>query len=332
MKTPAEALEEISRALFIPDVVYVPGPDYQLVPLRRSEHPERWRRLVGSEDEAVITKVGPDPLIGKGVVATSSSSSPEIMTAMIDALDLRAGMRVLEIGTGTGYNAAVLAYILGAENVTSIEIDPEVAAQARSALDRAGYPLHVVTGDGANGYAPAAPYDRVVVTASVHTVPHAWIEQTRPGGILLIPWAPTVHPDWPLARLTVTGQGAAEGRFIGQAGFMPLRAQHLLPRVSHETEERWVAAGKPDLTRFGVTVTAEGQTVWLDSPDNPIASEGGRAQQTRSRMSGLRSGVPFSTISMAPSRACRARGKRETSSAYRESSGAPLVTVSPGLA
>ncbi len=190
---------------------------------------------------------------------------------MINELDLSSGMRVLEIGTGTGYNAAVLAYLLGAQNVISVEIDPEVAEEARKALAKIGYSPTVVTGDGEDGYMRCAPYDRIMVTAAAHTVPYAWVEQTRPGGMILVPWAPTVHPDAPLLRLTVRDDGTADGRFIAKAGFMPLRAQHLLPRVSHETEERWTKAGCPDYPRYGVTVTAEGQRVWLDSPANPVS-------------------------------------------------------------
>ena len=233
----------------------------------------------------MITKVGLDPTVpaelcdpesGRGLVATSSSSSPRIMARMINALDLSPGMRILEIGTGTGYNAAVLAYLLGEHSVISIEIDPEVAENARAALHRAGYRVKVITGDGEGGYPPGAPYDRIIVTAAAHTVPYAWVEQTRPGGVILVPWAPTVHPDSPLARLTVCDDGTADGRFIGTGGFMPMSAQHLLPRISHETEERWIKAGRPDYSRYGITVTADGQCVWLDSPDNPVTgSDGG---------------------------------------------------------
>ncbi|WP_131739379.1 methyltransferase domain-containing protein [Actinomadura roseirufa] len=282
VRTPEEALAAISREDFIPDLVYVPGPDYWLVPLVRSAEPGRWRRLVNGDDEPVVTKVGYDPTVpadlcdpesGRGMVATSSSSSPRIMARMIDTLELAPGMRVLEIGTGTGYNAAVLAFLLGVDQVTSIEIDPEVAEQARTALGKSGWPVQVITGDGEAGYPPGAPYDRIIVTAAAHTVPYAWVEQTRPGGMLLVPWAPTVHPGRPLARFAVSGTGRAEGRFIGEAGFMPLHAHHLLPRVDHDTEERWRQAGRPDYARYGITVTREGQRIWLDSPTNPIPAE-----------------------------------------------------------
>jgi protein-L-isoaspartate(D-aspartate) O-methyltransferase len=94
-------------------------------------------------------------------------------------------MRVLEIGTGTGYNAALLAHRLGSAAVTSVEIDPDLAEQARRALTTSGYLLGVTTADGARGYPPHAPYDRIMSTAAVHQVPYPWIAQTRPGGKIL---------------------------------------------------------------------------------------------------------------------------------------------------
>jgi protein-L-isoaspartate(D-aspartate) O-methyltransferase len=207
----------------------------------------------------------------KGAWPTSSSTAPEGIIKMIDALELQPGVRVLEIGTGSGYNAAVLAHLLGAENVTSVEIDPALADHARQALDRAGYPVQVVTGDGTEGYAPGALYDRVVVTASVHTMPYAWVEQTKPGGILVVPWAATFHPDGPLVKLTVRNDGTAEGRFFSPGFYMPVRDQRVSQGVVQETKKRWAKAGEPDCTRYGVTVTPEGQRIWLDSPAHPIA-------------------------------------------------------------
>ncbi|MEV0403484.1 methyltransferase domain-containing protein [Actinoallomurus sp. NPDC050550] len=273
-----EALAAVPRELFIPDQIFVSNDHGWLVPLRRSEDPERWQQLVAA-DNAIITRTAFDPTLpaelcdsttGRGVDATSSSSAPHIMARMIDALELRAGTRVLEIGTGTGYNAAVLAHLLGAENVTSIEIDPAAAEHARRALEKAGYPVRVITGDGEHGHPGSAPYDRIVATAAAHTVPIAWVEQVRPGGVILVPWAPTFHPDWPLCRLVVRPDGTAEGRFVGPSWFMPLRDQRVQPRVMQEAEEKWIKVGRPDSSRYGLTVTPESQYVWLDSPDNPI--------------------------------------------------------------
>ncbi|MGH3495148.1 MAG: methyltransferase domain-containing protein, partial [Sciscionella sp.] len=104
---------------------------------------------------------------GKEGDISSSASRPDVVASMLAVLDVEAGMTVCEIGTGTGYNAAVLAARLGAENVTTIEIDPEIAARARRSLRATGHDVTVVTGDGALGYPPRAPYDRVIATASV---------------------------------------------------------------------------------------------------------------------------------------------------------------------
>jgi protein-L-isoaspartate(D-aspartate) O-methyltransferase len=265
----SDAVKAIPRETFIPEVIWVHRGDGWSVPVRRGREPERWAELASSGDSIVI-QMDDGTATEKGAWPTSSSTAPEGIIEMIDALELQPGMRVLAIGTGSGYNAAVLAYLLNPGNVITVEIDPTLAEHARQALDRAGYPVQVVTGDGAEGYGPGAPYDRVVVTASVHTLPYAWVEQTRPGGLLVVPWAATFHPDWPLAKLTVRDDGTAEGRFIRPGFYMPVRDQRVSQGVLQETKERWVTAGEPDCTRYGVTVTPEGQRIWLDSPATPI--------------------------------------------------------------
>lgn len=146
------------------------------------------------------------------------------MVEMIDALVLDEGMRVLEIGAGTGYNAAVMSAITGTR-VISIEIDPDVAVQARTALDKAGYPVEVVTGDGAEGAPVYAPFDRVIATAAVRDIPHAWVEQTRPGGRVLMPWRTDLDQGGRLLVLSVCQDGSAVGRFGDGLSFMPLRQQ-----------------------------------------------------------------------------------------------------------
>ncbi|WP_242902838.1 methyltransferase domain-containing protein [Actinomadura terrae] len=249
-----------------------------LVPLRRTDDPERWHELVAA-DAPVVTQVAPDPALppgdadpatGKGMISTGSSSAPFVMARLIEAMDVEPGMRVLEIGTGTGYNAAVLAHLVGAENVVSVEIDPVAAASARAALKAVGRPVEVVTADGESGHPPGAPYDRIVATASAHTVPYTWVRQTRPGGLIIVPLAPTVHPEWPLVVLEVREDGTARGRCVAPSPFMPLRAQHVDAQSTREAEEHWKATGEPKVSRYGLTVTSEGQRVWLDSPDNPL--------------------------------------------------------------
>ncbi len=118
----------------------------------------------------------------------SSSSMPGIMAEMLDRLNLEEGHRVLEIGAGTGYNAALLKDVVGPGGVVvAVDIEPQMADWARSSLAEAGYPVEVITGDGRDGYADGAPYDRIIVTASAWDIPRAWAEQLTQGGLLVLP-------------------------------------------------------------------------------------------------------------------------------------------------
>ncbi len=119
----------------------------------------------------------------------SSASQPSMMAEMLEQLSVQPGDRVLEIGTGSGYNAALLAELVGGTgSVVTVEIEQDLATDARRALDAAGYErVTVVVGDGAEGYAPGAPYDAIIVTAGVPDVPEAWTAQLAEGGRLVVP-------------------------------------------------------------------------------------------------------------------------------------------------
>jgi protein-L-isoaspartate O-methyltransferase len=144
---------------------------------------------------------------------------------MLDELRPHPGQRVLEIGTGTGWHAALLAHLVGAEYVTSVEVDPVVAERARAALDSAGYgKVTVITGDGAAGHPERAPYDRVIATVGVARVRYPWVEQTRPGGRLVVPLTGGYQPPGVVA-LTAHGDGTASGRLARPADFTALRGQ-----------------------------------------------------------------------------------------------------------
>jgi protein-L-isoaspartate O-methyltransferase len=142
---------------------------------------------------------------------------------MLSALQLKPHMSVLEIGTGTGWNAAILAARLGDEQVVSIEVDPQLAEDARIALAMADLKPLVVTGDGTEGYSLAAPYDRILATAATQQVPYAWVEQTKMGGLIVTPWGTAYH-NGTLLKLHKTDDGAT-GHFGGNVGFMWLRGQ-----------------------------------------------------------------------------------------------------------
>jgi protein-L-isoaspartate(D-aspartate) O-methyltransferase len=118
----------------------------------------------------------------------SSSSQPSIMAAMLEALALEPGHRVLEVGTGTGYNAALLSELVGpAGRVTSVELDPELATRAAAALAEGSHRVHVVVGDGRDGWPAGAPYDRMIVTASAPGVPRPWFDQLAEDGLVVMP-------------------------------------------------------------------------------------------------------------------------------------------------
>ncbi|WP_219500012.1 protein-L-isoaspartate(D-aspartate) O-methyltransferase [Nonomuraea ceibae] len=313
--------------------------------------PDAWWEGVYS-DASLITQADDgagDPATGEGSW-TSSLSAPGAVFASLAHLYVHDGQRVLDVGTG--WTAALLSARLGDDHVTTVEVDPAVADQAAKNLVVCGRSPHLVVGDGALGHAAGAPYDRVHATCGVQRVPWAWVEQTRPGGVIVTPWS----PGWAyghLLRLTV-GRDRAVGRLVGSAGYMLMRAQRhpvpdrlgdrpehrttpidprdvawddygadvaiaaLVPGVvsattsegddtmevrvwdgdgswattgyrqdrrgfavaSHGTRRlwdevtdaylTWVEWGRPARDRYGVTVTGEGQQIWLDTPDRVI--------------------------------------------------------------
>ncbi|MGQ0779177.1 MAG: methyltransferase domain-containing protein [Pseudonocardiales bacterium] len=119
------------------------------------------------------------------LVSTSSSTMPGLMARMLEALDVRDGHRVLEIGTGTGYNAALLCHRLGSSNVVSIDIDPTLVTAARDQLASLDHYPTLMVGDGTAGVAQHGPYDRIIATAAIPEIPLPWIEQLAPGGKIL---------------------------------------------------------------------------------------------------------------------------------------------------
>ncbi|ASO21833.1 protein-L-isoaspartate O-methyltransferase [Actinoalloteichus hoggarensis] len=165
---------------------------------------------------------------------------------MLAALDPQPGDRVLEIGTGTGWNAALLRHRVGAAGrVTTIEVDPGLAESARRALAAADVAAEVVTADGTAGWPAGAPYDRIIATASVReTVPPAWPAQLRPGGRLVTPWGTDYGNG---ALLTLDLDGTAAGRFAGNLAFLRLRS-HQRSLFGWEPDPDTVAAAEVTTT------------------------------------------------------------------------------------
>ncbi|MFJ3650913.1 methyltransferase domain-containing protein [Streptomyces murinus] len=285
-----EPFARVPRHLFVP-YYFVAGPrGYER---RWGESPDprarvRWVRGAYA-DEPLATRLRDGELL-------SSSSQPSLMARMLAALRVEDGDRVLEVGAGTGYNAALLAERLGDDDlVTSVELEPEITESARAHLAAAGYRPTVVTGDGARGVPGRAPFDRIIATCALPTVPRAWLAQCRPGARVLLPLATG------LLALTVRDAEHAEGRFLDTAAyFVPLRGQGRaepegvccagLPRRAREQDTfrfllalsrgaldpreaytLWEGEQEPERERYGVTLAGEHGWAWLDDPEGPYA-------------------------------------------------------------
>lgn len=352
----AAAVRAAPRELFIPTQAWASPMDGGAETwIDRLAAPEAWRQAVYS-DITITTQlddgaVSLSPETAPETRPTSSSTAPSLVVEFLRLLDPYPGDRVLEIGTGTGWTAALLSARLGSDRVASVEVDEHIANLAEQNLHRAGFTPRLLVGDGAVGEPHGGLFDRVHVTAGVREIPYAWVTQTRPGGILAMPWAPN-HVRGYALRLAVTGETAV-GRIVGDAGFMMLRDQRftyprpegtarksvwrvdprrmtcagrglelgaaaLMPGVVFnsggldgsdslgvcdpasasyaianydgaqvtqfgprnlwdELEAAyltWVSWGEPGVERYGVIVDADGQHLWLDSPETRVTAGG----------------------------------------------------------
>ncbi|MCZ4103274.1 MULTISPECIES: protein-L-isoaspartate(D-aspartate) O-methyltransferase [Streptomyces] len=360
----APTFAAVDRAAFLPDLMWPFDMERGTsVCVDRRTDPGTWYAAADS-DIPIVTQWDDGKHTGTapGDVSTSSSSMPSVVYEMLLDLDLDAGMKALDVGTGTGETAGALTHRLRGENVTTIEVDRVVSARARERLCAAGlYPV-VVMGDGFAGCAERGPYDRILATVGLREIPGAWIEQTRPGGLVVAPWGTHFSNADAVVRLVVK-DGKAMGNFTRPVEFMKLRAQRLsrpdhddylatgsmndadtssttiteaefvtgrytaarfalglrVPdcsqavadkrdgarpvwfyglsdrswacvmfrdaekearvwqsgprRLWDETEAAyrwWVAQGGPEHTRFGLTVTQEGESAWLDDPSQLV--------------------------------------------------------------
>ncbi|MFF7410821.1 methyltransferase domain-containing protein [Streptomyces lydicus] len=225
----------VPRSAVLPDLMWpFDMAAGRSVAVCRADEPARWREFADS-DVPVVTQWDDGKHTGTapGRVPTSSASMPSVVFRMLQALDLRPGHRVLEIGTATTWNALLMAHRAGPGRVTTMEVDRAVATAAMATVERLGAALQVVHGDGSFGHPEGAPYDRVIATCGLRSLPFAWVAQCRPGGIVVAPWGTHYSHDDAVARLTVAADGrSASGRFTGPVEFMKLRAQRA-PAVVH---------------------------------------------------------------------------------------------------
>ena len=172
------------------------------------------------QDEAIITK----RLDGQAI---SSSSQPTIMAVMLEQLDLEPGHRVLEIGAGTGYNAALVANLVGETGqVITVDIDEDTVKNARQHLSMASA-VQVICADGWFGYPAAAPYDRIILTVGAWDIAIAWQEQLKPNGRLVLPL--TLRDNIQLTVAFEWADDCLESVSVSNCGFMKLRGAFANP-------------------------------------------------------------------------------------------------------
>jgi protein-L-isoaspartate O-methyltransferase len=359
------AVETVPRHPFLP-VFYkdAPGPDgiTRYTPVSREKDPGEWLALVYRNDTWVTqldngtTTSDGEPVAGE---PTSSSTLPGVVVGMLEDLDVPDRTPVFQAGGGTDYSTALMCEALGDEFVTSREYDPALATVGRERLAALGYQPRLVTGDAARGYRKGAPYGRIIATYSPPCVPVPWLEQSTPGGIILVSLVGALGA-YGYVRLHMRSGTEAQGRFLnGDVSFMPSRemgqaqvgplvraalndreqaravepfthadvmedqglmwaVQVALPGTRsvglttergtgrwflhpdgswavvetapdgdvrafqggprplwsdlEKTAAQWLSDDRPGLNRYGLTVTPDANTVWLDDPDRAVGT------------------------------------------------------------
>ncbi len=239
------AIEQTPRHLFVPrfyrdDDTIVDGADPATV--------GEWLNAVYSDTSLVVQcTIAPGTDIQ---FPTSSSTMPSLMVRMLQLLNVIDGSSVLEIGTATGYNAALLCHRLGADHVASIELHPGLAADAADHLHGLGYEPTLAVGDGAGGVPDRAPYDRIIATCAVPAIPPVWIDQLARGGRIVTDLRGELASS--LAVLDKIAPDTVQGRLLDLHGhFMWLRSTSDSPL--------------PDTDRFNLVINLDdSETIGTD--------------------------------------------------------------------
>ena len=173
-------------------------------------------------------------------VPTSSTSQPSLVADMLEQLLLEPGMKVLEIGAGTGWNAALMGHIDGPKGcVYSIDIQSDVAQRARNHIQRLGSQnVKIITCDGGYGYHKASPYDRIITTVNCPEVSPYWMEQLAEGGALLITLRDMEGSSWCLLMRLWKRKDHLKGEVLSLPGFMMLQGRYGTEVVRPSVEER----------------------------------------------------------------------------------------------
>ena len=155
-------------------------------------------------------------------VPISSSSQPKMMALMVEQLGVEPGSRVLEIGAGTGYNAAIMAHVAGDQgSIITMDIDQDIVDEASENLSRTGYDrVRVVCGDGYEGFPEDQPYDRIIATVGAYDISPHWVDQLKERGVMV---APLWFRGFSLSVALEKRDGELRGLSVTPCLFIPLR-------------------------------------------------------------------------------------------------------------
>lgn len=248
-----DAFSFVSRDLFVDSFFEQQG------------HTLTWKRVVNPSLDAIYQDKALVTGIDESGFPDSSSSQPSIMALQLESLDLRPGQRVLEIGTGTGYNAALMSRMVRPDGqVVSVDINEELVNKAQLRLQQPDYANAVaISGDGWGGELAYAPYDRILATCSVRTIPCSWLQQTRLGGVII------ANVLFKLAsvfvRLERVDTNAFQGRFLPVEGvYMEMRQPHATTKSSRRRGTNW---SKYDaLPHYDIPVSDGNGTILFNNP------------------------------------------------------------------
>lgn len=254
------AFTEVHRGDFLPAMsLFSDREGLRLI--NRAEDPEAWLTAAYRPDVSVR--------ILDGDRIRSAASQPLAIAELLLAAAIEPGMRVLEIGSGVGFTAALLAYALGSVNVTTIEFDPLMATTAARNLAGRG-PVRTVEGNGLVLDAVTGPFDRIIGTCAVDHIPAAWLE-VCPQGRIVAPWITTY--DASATAVLDVNDGVAVGRFLPGVGFMPAAG------MRREDEE---VPATPDQDRIRASRT------WLRCPQVTAKRKAGAALAIGVQLPGVR--------------------------------------------